>query len=385
MGPKFRDCSSCGDSSHISRLVGDYVSNGGNSLSESEISVSRFNISHGGHKYYIPKYSGDISKPEVNQSFDSLEKGIEFYKEYGMLSRFNVRLNIEMKDDRDEIILRKYIICGRAGFNDLPRNLDESSSKIVKRRRTVSGRCGCKAICVFKCIGPTMNIGTSKSFTLMKEQVGGYGNIGASVHDFQNFNRDLRCYVGEADAQILLEKFKVLHETCESFYYTYDVDCEGYLTNLFWADATARRNYELNGDVVSFDATFNTNRYNMIFAPFTGVDKHDLCVTFAACLLCHAMKAAVPEVFKATNEYPATKHRLCMWHIIQKSPLKLDNRLCKETDFMEKMKKFIWSSTIEPDEFKSGWLSVMKEFKLEWNKGLGKMYSLRKSWIPAYF
>lgn len=95
----------------------------------------------------------------------------------------------------------------------------------------------------------------------MKEQVGGYGNIGASVHDFQNFNRDLRCYVGEADAQILLEKFKVLHETCESFYYAYDVDCEGHLTNLFWADATARRNYELNGDVVSFDATFNTNRY----------------------------------------------------------------------------------------------------------------------------
>ncbi|KAL8117018.1 hypothetical protein AgCh_023269 [Apium graveolens] len=277
--------SSCGDSSHISRLVGDYVSNGGNSLSESEISVSRFNISHGGHKYYIPKYIGDISKPEVNQSFDSLEKGIEFYKEYGRLSRFNVRLNIEMKDDRDEIILRKYIICGRAGFNDLPRNLDESSSKIVKRRRTVSGRCGCKAICVFKRIGPTMNIGTSKSFTLMKEQVGGYGNIGASVHDFQNFNRDLRCYVGEADAQILPEKFKVLHETCESFYYAYDVDREGHLTNLFWADATARRNYELNGDVVSFDATFNTNRYNMIFAPFTGVDKHDLCVTFAACLL----------------------------------------------------------------------------------------------------
>ncbi|XP_074328400.1 protein FAR1-RELATED SEQUENCE 5-like [Apium graveolens] len=226
-----------------------------------------------------------------------------------------------------------------------------------------------------------VNIGTSKSFTLIKEHVGGYGNIGASVHDFQNFNRDLRCYVGEADAQILLEKFKVLHETCESFYYAYDVDSEGHLTKLFWADATARRNYELDGDVVSFDATFITNRYNMIFAPFTSVDKHDRCVTFA----CHAMKAAVPEVFKATNEYPATKHRLCMWHIMQKSPLKLGNRLCKETDFMKKMKKFIWSSTIEPDEFESGWLSVMKEFKLEGNKWLEKMYSLKKSWIPAYF
>ncbi|XP_074351719.1 protein FAR1-RELATED SEQUENCE 5-like [Apium graveolens] len=320
--------SSCGDSSHVSRLVDDYVSDGGNSLSESEISISSFNITPGGHKYYIPKCSGDISKLEVNQSFDSLEEGIQFYKEYGRLSGFNVRLTTETKDDRDEIILRKYIVCGRAGINDMPRNSDESSSKTVKRRRTISGRCGCKEKYVFKRTGSDkyvvavfeekynhplaseeglqflkanremtnsmrqhvvdtakVNIGTSKSFTLMKEQVGGYGNIGAYVQDFQNFNRDLKCYVGEADAQMLLDKFKVLHETCESFYYAYDVDSEGHLTTLFWADATGRRNYEIYGDDVSFDATFNTNRYNMIFAPFTGVDKHDRCVTFAACLL----------------------------------------------------------------------------------------------------
>ncbi|XP_074347306.1 uncharacterized protein LOC141686151 [Apium graveolens] len=324
--------SSCGDSSHVSCLVDDYVSDGGNSLFESEISISSFNITPGGHKYYIPKCSGDISKLEVNQSFDSLEK----------------------------------------------RNSDESSSETVKHRRTVSGRCICKAKCVFKRTGSDkyvvavfeekhnhplaseeglqflkasremtnsmcqhvvdtakVNIGTSKSFTLMKEQVDGYGNL-------------------------------VL-------------------------------------------------RYNMIFAPFTGVDKHDRCVTFAACLLakedishytwafdhflktmkrnpvlmvtgqCPTMRATVPEVFTATNEYPATKHHLCMWHIMQKFPVKPGNRICKETDFMEKMKKFIWSSIIEPDEFESGWLSVMKEFKLEGNKWLGKMYSVRKSWIPAYF
>ncbi|XP_074341949.1 protein FAR-RED ELONGATED HYPOCOTYL 3-like [Apium graveolens] len=180
---------------------------------------------------------------------------------------------------------------------------------------------------------------------------------------------------------MLLDKFKVLHKTCESFYYAYDVDPEGHLMKLFWVDATARRNYVFYEDVVSFDAIFNTNRYNMIFAPFIGVDKHDRCVTFAACLLakedishytwafqhflkamkrnpvlmatdqCPVMKAVVPEVFKAANEYPATKHRLCMWHIMQKFPITPGNRLCKKTDFMEKMKKFIWSSNIEPYEF----------------------------------
>lgn len=91
----------------------------------------------------------------------------------------------------------------------------------------------------------------------------------------------------------------------------------------------------------------------MIFAPFTGVEKHDRCVTFAVCLLakeyvshftwafehflksmgrnpvvlvtyqCPAMKVAIPYVFKATDECPATKHRLCMWHIMQKFPVKV--------------------------------------------------------------
>lgn len=52
---------------------------------------------------------------------------------------------------------------------------------------------------------------------------------------------------------------------------------------------------------------------------------------------------------------------------------------------MEKMKKYIWSSTIEPAEFKNGWNSVLKDFKLEGNRWLWEMYAIRTSWIPAFF
>ena len=91
----------------------------------------------------------------------------------------------------------------------------------------------------------------------------------------------------------------------------------------------------------------------MIFAPFTGVDKHNKCVTFASTLLskedvehfswafkallkamgrnpvcivtdqCPAMKQAVPICFKETDDFPATRHRLCMWHITEKFPAKV--------------------------------------------------------------
>ncbi|KAK1378660.1 hypothetical protein POM88_025404 [Heracleum sosnowskyi] len=202
-----------------------------------------------------------------------------------------------------------------------------------------------------------VNIGCTKSFS--------YANVGATLRDFRNLNRDLKQYVGERDGQMMIEKFKVMQETSKSFYYAYDVDSVGHLTKLFWVDAVGWRNFELYGDAVSFDATLDTNKYNMIFAPFSGMDKHDRCVKFAACLLsqesfgdykwafghlvkamgrnlviivtdqCVAMKVAVRDVFSNVNGLVASKHRLFMWHIVNKFPIKLGSRLCKETDFME--------------------------------------------------
>jgi len=43
--------------------------------------------------------------------------------------------------------------------------------------------------------------------------------------------------------------------------------------------------YPLYGYVASFDTTYDTNRYKMIFAPFTGLDNHRLCVTFGVAFL----------------------------------------------------------------------------------------------------
>ncbi|XP_074356128.1 protein FAR1-RELATED SEQUENCE 5-like [Apium graveolens] len=183
----------------------------------------------------------------------------------------------------------------------------------------------------------------------------GFGNVGANLRDFRNFSRDVKSFVGERDG------------------------------------------------------------YNMIFAPFTGLDKYDKCVTFAAFLLSHeniedytwafdhfvkamgrnpvviltdqcpAMKVIVHNSFSDKNGLIASKHRLCMWHIMQKFRNKLGNRLCKETDFMKKMKTYIWSSILETDEFERGWMEVLKEFKLDEHKWISDMYSIRSSWIPSFF
>ncbi|XP_074327245.1 uncharacterized protein LOC141665162 [Apium graveolens] len=96
----------------------------------------------------------------------------------------------------------------------------------------------------------------------VKEMYGGYANVGASLQDFGNFNKELKLFIGDKDVQMMIDKFKRMQEKSEGFYYAYDVDSEGRLTNLFWADSIGRRNFELYGDGILFDAIFDTNKYS---------------------------------------------------------------------------------------------------------------------------
>ncbi|KAK1368572.1 hypothetical protein POM88_034664 [Heracleum sosnowskyi] len=396
--------SSCGDSSRISSGVSTDVSSGACSA-ENEGSVTSYSMSPGGQRYFIPT-CGDLNCiPVKDMVFESLHKAYKFYK-------------------------------NREGFNDVN---DDSCSNVVKRRRTVSQRCECKAKIVVKYTSldrffvlsfvekhnhplasetgrqflranremslglrtlvfgaAKVNIGNNKSFSFSKELMDGYSNVGATLRDFRNLDRDLKCYVGERDGQMMIEKFKVMQETSASFYYAYDVDPAGHLMKLFWADAIGRRNFEIYGDAVSFDATFETNKfascllshesvtdYSWAFGHFVkAMGRNPVLIITDQCA---AIKVVVPGIFSSINGLVASKHRLCMWHILQKFPVKLGNRLCKETDFMEKMKIYIWSSNIDIDEFERGWEAVIKEFKLEGNKWLADMYEIRSSWIPAFF
>ncbi|CAI9303517.1 unnamed protein product [Lactuca saligna] len=159
--------------------------------------------------------------------------------------------------------------------------------------------------------------------------------------DWKNFKRDINCHIGGTDANLLITKLQNRKENATNFTYEYRCD-KKQLNALFWADDTSKQNFELFGDVVSFDATYRTNRYCMVFVPFTGIDNHKRCITFGAGLLCRedtnsyiwllrsflkcfgkapimvmtdqdpAMKKAIEIVF------PYTKHRFCMWHITSK-------------------------------------------------------------------
>jgi len=115
----------------------------------------------------------------------------------------------------------------------------------------------------------------------------------------------------------------------------------------FWADARSRVASVDFGDVISFDTTYLTNKYNMPFAPFVGVNHHGHSILLGCGLLstedtstftwlfqcwlrcmgnrapngiityqCKAMKNVIDVVF------PNTRHHWCLWHIMKKVPEK---------------------------------------------------------------
>jgi hypothetical protein len=64
-----------------------------------------------------------------------------------------------------------------------------------------------------------------------------------------------------------------------------DMDDECRLKNVFWADARSRASNEDFGDVVTFDTRYLTNKYEMLFAPFMGVNHHGQSILFGVALI----------------------------------------------------------------------------------------------------
>ena len=69
-----------------------------------------------------------------------------------------------------------------------------------------------------------------------------------------------------------------------------DVDLDGTMRSMFWADIRARSSYLSLRDVIIFDTTYKTNHFNLPFAPFTGVNHHKQSTFFGCALLAYEQK-----------------------------------------------------------------------------------------------
>ncbi|KAK1686970.1 hypothetical protein QYE76_047818 [Lolium multiflorum] len=176
---------------------------------------------------------------------------------------------------------------------------------------------------------------------------------------------------------MLVDQLGRMKKLNAAFFYEYEVDEHGKMVRLFWADATSRKNYKHFPDVLSFDSTYSTNQYDMVFAPFTGINHHMQSVFFAAGFLADETIEEYTWMFQAfLRAMGGIAPRLIITDECA--------RIAGDEKFWERLNKCVWRSE-KPAKFEERWHSLISDFKLEGNVWLAKRFDLRKSWIPAYF
>ncbi|XP_042027047.1 protein FAR1-RELATED SEQUENCE 5-like [Salvia splendens] len=282
-------------------------------------------------------------RPYEGQKFSSLEEGISFYEKYAQEACFDFRRFGNRSSGG--VITFQYVVCNRQGFHTVdPLDVDVIISDDVnvsdddevtskKKRRRVTKRCGCGARISFKFFSDCgvkyylvhqfieehnhamvdkdhkrfmkvnrsmndvhhkfvedctkANIGHTSTFNLLKEFFGGYDVVGCTLNDVRNCSRDIKEKLKEVDVQMILNQMQEKKRICEAFFYKYQLSpYDNKLVSLFWSDAVSRKHYHMFGDVVAFDTTYSTNRYRMVFGPFTGKDNHGCPIAFGAGFVC---------------------------------------------------------------------------------------------------
>ncbi|XP_042958025.1 protein FAR-RED IMPAIRED RESPONSE 1-like [Carya illinoinensis] len=249
----------------------------------------------------------------------------------------------------------------------------------------------------------------SKNYYSLVVDAGGFDNLQFQEKDCRNFidkARHLRLGKGGGDA--LNQYFQRMRDQNDGFISNMDVDDDGRLRNVFWADARSRAAYEYFGDVVTFDTTYLTNRYGMPFAPFVGVNHHGQSILLGAGLLSNedtntfiwlfrmwldcmngkAPKAIITDQDRAMKNaiacvFPQTRHRYCLWHIMRKLPEKLGSHAKFNTGLKTDIQTALYDSQTTT-EFEERWAFLLANYDLVGNKWLQSLYEERSFWVPAY-
>ncbi|GKB21845.1 RNA-directed DNA polymerase, eukaryota [Tanacetum coccineum] len=265
--------------------------------------------------YWVPRVSTSVL-PVLGTVYDNLDECIEMY--------------------------RKYTLEADPKKND--RQVRSSNFRV----------CGCKARVVFDMVAHT------SKYTLTTFDVEHNHELDRVEYKHLLLKLQMQTlvlwrlifvYGFESDAQMLITRMEERQEFTKDFSFDYFVkDAE--LCGLFWADEVVK--------------------YKMVFVPFTAIDNHRRSVTVGSGLLKKETTEAYGWLLRAfkkafvrppnivvtdqdgvmrlvvTAEFPESKHRLCMWHIMM-------DRLMMEFNHSQAHK---WPF---------------------------KMYHLRSSWVPAFF
>ncbi|XP_058734030.1 protein FAR1-RELATED SEQUENCE 5-like [Vicia villosa] len=386
---------------------------------------------------------GSISD-ENNESwqhfvFHELSSIKDFYAKYAHEKGFSVRRNLhsfyDSRNKKTDIVQYIRYVCNKHGFKHGsradPKNKTNSDTPVLieyhKEKELPEERTGCPASISLKydsnvkgyhiykwnvthnhplhkpehshylrsareisepqkqlaIINSKSGMSVRSSFQVMRQIAGGSKNLGYCFQDLKNFLTTVRqkeMVIG--DATIIQEYLRNEALRNPSFYYDIQVDSEENIASIFWSDAIMQQDYELFGDLISFDTTYRTNTEYRPLAPFLGFDNHRKSVLFGCALLYDETSASFDWLFttflkcmknkkpitiytdqasalmkSVPNIFPDVFHGLCSWHMGENAKSNLGSR-CNGA-FLDELHHLV-SNVDDEAEFDFNWNKMLQ-------------------------
>ncbi|KAK2448219.1 protein FAR-RED IMPAIRED RESPONSE [Trifolium repens] len=222
---------------------------------------------------------------------------------------------------------------------------------------------------------------------------------------FSEYSNELSLKKG--DAQAIYNFLCRMQLTNPNFFYLMDFNDEGRLRNVLWIDARSRAACGYFSDVIYFDNTYLSNKYEIPLVAFVGLNHHGQTVllgcgllagettesyawlfrTWVTCLSgcspqtiitdrCTALQRVIAEIF------PKSHHCFGLSFIMKKVPEKLG--ALHDYDAIRKALIKAVYETLKVIEFEAAWGSMIHCFGVCNHEWLRSLYEDRVHWAPVY-
>ncbi|XP_059650739.1 protein FAR1-RELATED SEQUENCE 7-like [Cornus florida] len=226
-------------------------------------------------------------KPRYKMEFDSEEEAYDFYNAYDGRIGFSIRK--EYGNKVNGRITSRALVCSKEGVKgtdkwDIFRKTPRAETRTNCGARMVFRYDKTKAIDVE--LASDSGFPACNAYELMGRQSGGKESIGYLKVDLKNYlrmQRQKELIYGEA--AWLVDYFETRGCEDPSFFYSFQLDTEQIITNIFWSDCKMIIDYGQFGDVISFDTTYKVVHGNRPFAIFLGMNHHLETAVFRAALM----------------------------------------------------------------------------------------------------
>lgn len=379
--------------------------------------------------------------PTVGLEFDSFDQAYDFYNMYGKEQGFGIRVSNSWFRSKRKERYRAKLSCSSAGFK-------KKSEANNPRPET---RTGCPAMIVIRLVDsnrwrivevqlehnhrvspeikrfykshkkmiiaakktqppskPVMHMHVIKLYRAAAINSGSNGHLSISRGDgIDSIDHAKYLELKEGDAHALYNYFCRMKLTNPNFFYLMDVDDDGRLRNVFWADARSRADYAYFSDTVAVDSMCLANKFEIPLISFIGINHHGQSVLLGCgfighesvehfvwmfrawlkCMLDHPPQVIFTDQSKAfqsaiSEVFPKAHHCFCAWYIMQRLHEKLGGLKGYEV-IKRQLKRSVFNS-LKLAEFETSWADMIHRHGLRDNKWLQSLYEDRQMWVPVY-